>query len=549
MLEKSLSICSSVGVFFRPMESFSPVQVNSRKNTTVHRSLYIVNNKIPIEKDCIVKNKKRNRRPIHSNKRFKLNENFLMISHNVASLKSKFLSFSKVLADLNPKLWTLQETHMKMSGKIKFQGSEGYQIYELTRNDRSGGGLAIGVSKKVQSVWVRQGEGEVETLTVMVNVSGLSVRVTNGYGPQEYDSKEKKENFWQYLQDEVNFCNNEGIGCIFALDANSWLGNKIISGDPHCQNQNGKIFNDFLNNNWNLSLLNQQKYCQGKITRVRKVQNKVEYSIIDFIIVCEKVFQYAKLMIIDEPKKYALTNFYHKKKGKQANTSDHNLIIVEFSFKCIKQQKERKCLFNYNNVDSILKFKNLTTKSDQFTDCFQNNKPFPVQIKRWEKVLNRTIYSCFDKIRLKSESKSKNFNSYILDLLNKWKFAIIKGDFEKRENIEIQIKQYEREEHINIADKNIRRLKDKSKQGFWRIKAKLFPNKQSKIPIAKKNINGQLISNHFELKKVYLEHFKFRLRERPILYKYELNKIQVEIEFNEILERTKDVKIRDWNEN
>ena len=303
--------------------------------------------------------------------------------------------------------------------------------------------------------------------------------------------------FWQYLQDEVNICNDEGIGCIFALDANSQLGNDIILGDPHGQNHNGKIFYDFLKNNSHLSLLNKQNYCQGKITRERKVQNKTEFSIIDFIIVCEKVFSFAKLMIIDEQKKYALANFHHKKKGQQANTSDHNLIYVEFNFKCIKQQKERKCLFNYNNKDAILKFKNITTNTDKFTNCFQNNQPFLVQVKRWEKMLSKTIYSCFNKIRLKSENKPI-FDSYIFKLLSKRKFAIMNGDFENRERIEIKIKQYEKEHHISIAEQNIRRLKDKSKQGFWRIKAKLFPKKQSKIPIAKKNKKGQLISNHFE---------------------------------------------------
>ena len=150
-----------------------------------------------------------------------------------------------MLSDLNPKIWALQETQMQLPGKIIFQGSESYQIYELTRSSRGGGGLATRVSKSVQSVWVRQGEGEVEALTVMVKVSGLYVRVTNGYGPQEYDGPDKKDKFWQYLQDEVNICNNEGIGCLILMDGNSWLGNTVINGDPHCQNQNGKLFFKF----------------------------------------------------------------------------------------------------------------------------------------------------------------------------------------------------------------------------------------------------------------------------------------------------------------
>ena len=61
------------------------------------------------------------------------------------------------------------------------------------------------------------------------------------------------------------------------------------------------------------------------------------------------------------------------------------------------------------------------------------------------------------------------------------------------------------------------------------IESKAIPQEAIQIPIAKKNIKGQIISNHFELKNVYLEHFKFRMRERPIMPKYELIKSQVEI--------------------
>ena len=48
---------------------------------------------------------------------------------------------------------------------------------------------------------------------------------------------------------------------------------------------------------------------------------------------------------------------------------------------------------------------------------------------------------------------------------------------------------------------------------------------------------------------MYLEHFLFRLRERPILHKFKSYEIQVEIEFNQITEKTKDIKLPDWNLN
>ena len=167
--------------FFRKMDENSKYSLSKTSNHSLYKNT--VNANTVKSKISYKRNRKRNRRPLHVNSKSSTNKEFRILSYNVASLQSRLLSLSDVLSKLMPKLWCLQETHMRKPGNIKFSGSNLYQIYELTRSDKSGGGLAVGVSKELQSVWVRQGEGEVETLTIMVTVSGLSVRDTNGYGP------------------------------------------------------------------------------------------------------------------------------------------------------------------------------------------------------------------------------------------------------------------------------------------------------------------------------------------------------------------------------
>ena len=66
--------------------------------------------------------------------------------------------------------------------------------------------------------------------------------------------------------------------------------------------------------------------------------------------------------------------------------------------------------------------------------------------------------------------------------------------------------------------------------------------------MAKKNIKGQLITNHSELKKLYLDHFKFGLRERPMLSKYLNYEQRTEEEFKSILLKTKQNILEDWTE-
>ena len=74
---------------------------------------------------------------------------------NAGGLKTKLLTFGKVLFDLQPTVFFIEETKYKNEGKFKF---ENYEIFELTRKNREGGGLAIGCLKSLSPVWVRDGD-------------------------------------------------------------------------------------------------------------------------------------------------------------------------------------------------------------------------------------------------------------------------------------------------------------------------------------------------------------------------------------------------------
>ena len=66
----------------------------------------------------------------------------------------------------------------------------------------------------------------------------------------------------------------------------------------HGQNKNGKLFNDFLMRNPELSILNCQSVCEGLITRSRVANGKYENSIIDFVIVCNKMLPFVNKFLI-----------------------------------------------------------------------------------------------------------------------------------------------------------------------------------------------------------------------------------------------------------
>ena len=84
----------------------------------------------------------------------------------------------------------------------------------------------------------------------------MKIRCCVGYGCQENALVEKKEMFWNFIEEEVETAWNSGSGFVLQFDGNLWAGDGIIPGDPRKQNNNGKLFQQFLSR--------QQKYlAQG----------------------------------------------------------------------------------------------------------------------------------------------------------------------------------------------------------------------------------------------------------------------------------------------
>ena len=66
---------------------------------------------------------------------------------------------------------------MKPNENLKGDIFQKYQIFYLSRNGKQGGGLAIGISKEIESTLMREGDDHVEALVVQIVIDKLSIRV------------------------------------------------------------------------------------------------------------------------------------------------------------------------------------------------------------------------------------------------------------------------------------------------------------------------------------------------------------------------------------
>ena len=109
---------------------------------------------------------KKNRRALRKNKSSKVKSSLCFVGINSAGLSSKLESFDALLNSINPSVFFIQETKLKQQGKIKTEQSKKYQIFELNRKEKAGGGLAIGALDEVKPVWISEGDDNLEILVV-----------------------------------------------------------------------------------------------------------------------------------------------------------------------------------------------------------------------------------------------------------------------------------------------------------------------------------------------------------------------------------------------
>ena len=469
---------------------------------------------------------------------------------NAAGLRPKILTFKKILNELKPSVFFIEETKYKDEGKLKI---ENYVIFELVRKSRDGGGgLALGCLKELNPVWVGDGGNEVEALSIVISVREMNIRCCVAYGCQENSKMENKRKFWEYLYAEVKKAKSSGSGLVIHFDGNLWAGSKIIPGDPRPQNNNGKLFEQFLQQNPHLTVVNSLPLCEGIITRRRQKNGILEESVLDFFIICDKVLPYVTKMEIDEDKKYILTNYEQVRKGGKASDTDHATQIMDVSLKIINEKPKRREMFNFQNKEGQQVFKNETTFTNDFTDCFKSELPLIEQIRYWRQKLNEYFGRAFKKIRIKPRTKIKSLSKELTELITlRNKLVIKNGPQEKVNVINKTIADLEAVENRNIIIRNFKTLSEDPEKvdqnKMWKTMRKIWPKFGSNLPTAKKNHNGKIVTDPQALKMLLAKEYTERLRTRPIRNDFSENEKYKNMIFDIKMKIASLTKSPDWS--
>ena len=108
---------------------------------------------------------------------------YVICHKGLNGLKPRLFTFKKVLSELKPSVFFVEESKFNEEGDFKI---DNYVIFEQTRETRDGGdGLALVCVKELNPVLVRKGGDEVEAMSVDIFVKSLTIRCCVGYGCQE----------------------------------------------------------------------------------------------------------------------------------------------------------------------------------------------------------------------------------------------------------------------------------------------------------------------------------------------------------------------------
>ena len=500
--------------------------------------------------------KKKTRRGL-GKKNIRKSNKFTIVGTNADGISTKKESFLNLIQNEKPSCFMVQETKLKKIGQLKVKG---YQLFESVRKDRNGGGLVIGIDNAMdcEPVLVSVGDNDVEILVVEIDIKIMKIRLITAYGPQEDASDEAIKNFYARFEEEIDSSESNNCETIIELDCNAKLGKEIIKNDPKEMSDNGKVLFDIVKRR-NLFVANSSEKCQGVITRRRETRTNLEESVIDYVIVSENVSKFIDKMEIDEDRTKVLTKFASKNGAKKLIKSDHNILKCEFLFSAPKRGKCRNEVYTLRNENNLKEFKVNTENAKDLIEFLDKEDDVKVQGNKFMKFLKDKIHDSFKKVQVDKTKKAErktDIDKKLDERTDLRKQIVNASDAAMKHKMEDKLDDLEEEistecsqKHFEMVSENIKQVSD-LEGGFntnkmWKLKRKIV-NRGSEPLCAKKDLEGNMVTNPQLLKKLYLDTFVDRLHHREINPRLDnLKKLREDL-FELRLERAKSNKSSPW---
>ena len=214
----------------------------------------------------------------------------------------------------------------------------------------------------------------------------------------------------------------------------------------------------------------------------------------------------------------------HKKTTKKrAIKSDHRTLILDLNIHFCKIKPDKREYFNFKSELCQEKFKCITDNDTKLIDCLNTELPLNEKAKVWQTTLEAIFHKSFTKIKVKNSKKKSN--SKEAELLQERQTLLKKLVRNQREETSLRISDIEDQlAEINfqsaaghMAEQFSNASENDSTGGTrttWSIYRKMRPRHKPVVPVGKMDKQGNIVTNHTEHKKLYIDTFIWRLRKR-----------------------------------
>ena len=427
-------------------------------------------------------------------------------------MKSKIDSLEEILTELEPTIICIVETHTIKEESIEISGYETFRC----DNTSNAGGILVGVIKKVANVTVKIKERNDigQALWLLLDNTKIKLRIGVIYAPQENVTYAKDlKTIYKEIEEQADEARKNHEMLLIVGDFNCKVG-KIVPGNDDKVTKGGRmLIKTTLKKS--LTIVNTEEVCNGLWTRVQPgKKNKTQRSVIDYVIVDEKLRLKIKGITIDEERSYSA---YHMERGELDNVtkkvySDHNPILLYTDIASIASNTGKKKIMTKK---SYSKFKHLLEERKVETMWESGN--VQESYDKWSDAVQKAVDESKVVVRNKVPTKDARRLTIIKRRLRKQ--LRLEHNDEVRAELKRRIgllrqhiaTEFKKARGIAIG-KIVHNLRNKSDNGnqIWDLKKKI--DRKPRCQKAIKTTTGETLTRKEDIINEYEKHYKNLLK-------------------------------------
>ena len=458
--------------------------------------------------------------------------------NNINGLMCKRESLNQSLGIAAPDIVGLCETKLGSKSRPKLQGYE--SVYHNLKRGKEGLLVAAkeGTFKHIDKVTIDTDDDPKNILAVQIRYPNFSLRVIVAHAPQETDKPNIREQFFQSIKVEVERGQLNGDIIVVMGDMNGRLSS---DESANSYSPNGEFLKDLIDEH-KLLVANFHPNSTGKWTRIQQKKERVEQSIIDYILVEEKTFSDIINVAVDECKAYTPYWVTRRKGERKVVFSDHCVLMMTVSAETgpIVESDSNHRKFWRITESGLEKYKDLTKTRNLFFS--EEEKSTSNMYRLWGNYLEGILDKCF-----KKKTFTKRQAMKLGDCRGRLVRAVLNEEASKgkiqRETVVFYRKRLFEWEMNKLEESRVANLKDTLSHfsedektppnAYWKILKSVRGREKTNITSVMKEDGVEIFSEE-SIRHEILGEFKNRLRNREPAEGWE-NYVKVSNELVELL--------------